>query len=70
MDVEAMRGAYLRAIGDGATHSTVLIGLEAAKARLVHLVEAGECLVQALAKNANLSDPEVAAALKNWEALR
>jgi hypothetical protein len=70
MDVEAMRGAYLRAIGDGDTHSTVLIGLETAKARLVHLVEAGECLVHALTKNANLSDPEVAAALKNWEALR
>jgi hypothetical protein len=70
MDAEAMRTAYRHALSHGAKHGSVMLGLEVAKERLLLLVEAGERLAQALEKNTNPDDPEVAAALKNWNALR
>lgn len=70
MDIEEMRAAYMRAVGNEVTPRGGLLGLRAAADRLIALLDAGDRLVRALEKHADMNDPEVKAALANWEDLR
>jgi hypothetical protein len=70
MDIEETRAAYLRAVGHEVTPEGGLLGLRAAQTRLMALLDAGERLVRALEKHADMNDPDVKAALANWEDVR